>query len=200
MSVGTPGLRQRLRSAAKAEIAEIAIDLFVRKGFEETTVEDITAAAAVSRSSFFRYFPTKESVLDVVDEAGEKVGAALGARPATEAPWVSLRRAFDVRVEEIEQRPERTRAATHLMLTSPTLHASHLRRCAAWGELMIAQLEPRLRAAGEGGDVPMRAAALTMSAMACLDAAGVAWAAAGASRPFGELLDEAMSAVAPLKH
>lgn len=44
-------------------LAEAAFELFVEKGFERTTVDDIVARAGVGRRSFFRYFPSKEDVV-----------------------------------------------------------------------------------------------------------------------------------------
>lgn len=44
-------------------IAEAAFRLFTERGFEQTTVDDITARAGVGRRSFFRYFPSKEDAV-----------------------------------------------------------------------------------------------------------------------------------------
>jgi AcrR family transcriptional regulator len=40
-----------------------AFQLFLERGFEQTTVDDIVALAGVGRRSFFRYFPSKEGVV-----------------------------------------------------------------------------------------------------------------------------------------
>lgn len=56
----TGGLRARRRDATRLEIHETAVELFERNGFDETTVDEIAAAAGVSPRTFFRYFPTKE--------------------------------------------------------------------------------------------------------------------------------------------
>jgi AcrR family transcriptional regulator len=45
------------------ELAAAAQHLFVKKGYEQTSIADITLAVGVSRRSFFRYFPTKADVL-----------------------------------------------------------------------------------------------------------------------------------------
>lgn len=57
----TPRGRPRGTSARALEV--IALDLFARKGFDATTVDEISAEAGVSSRTFFRYFDTKASVL-----------------------------------------------------------------------------------------------------------------------------------------
>lgn len=55
--------RGRPPASSREEIETVAIDLFLRKGFEETTLAEITAGAGVSKTSFFRYFPSKGSII-----------------------------------------------------------------------------------------------------------------------------------------
>lgn len=58
-----PGLRQRRREQTAEKIFLTAMDLFSRKGFAQTTVEEITRGADVGKGTFFNYFPSKEHVL-----------------------------------------------------------------------------------------------------------------------------------------
>jgi len=57
------GRRERRRLETRERLFRAALDLFARRGFLETTVEDITEAADVGKGTFFNYFPTKEHVL-----------------------------------------------------------------------------------------------------------------------------------------
>jgi AcrR family transcriptional regulator len=56
-------LRERKKAQTKVAIQEQALRLFVRRGYDATTIEQIAEAAEVSPSTFFRYFPTKEAVV-----------------------------------------------------------------------------------------------------------------------------------------
>ncbi len=48
---------------SRAELEQVALDLFVRNGFTATTVEDIAVAAGISRRTFFRYYASKNDVV-----------------------------------------------------------------------------------------------------------------------------------------
>jgi AcrR family transcriptional regulator len=88
----TPGtLRERHAARTREAIVRAAVELFDRRGFQETTVDEIAARADIAPRTFFRYFPTKEAVL--FPDADAKCGrilAALAARPADEHPFASL--------------------------------------------------------------------------------------------------------------
>lgn len=76
-----PGLRERKKRKTRQALQAAAIRLMSETGFANTTIEQIADAADVSPRTFFRYFPTKESVVltDLQDEivAGHLANAPL---------------------------------------------------------------------------------------------------------------------------
>ena len=53
------GLRERKKQKTRESIQRTALRLFEKQGYEGTTIEQIAAAAEISPSTFFNYFPTK---------------------------------------------------------------------------------------------------------------------------------------------
>jgi AcrR family transcriptional regulator len=116
-------LRERKRIRMRLAIQAEAIRLFAEKGYENTTVEDIAYAAAISPRTYFRYFPTKEDVV-VWDEYDPVIDDLVAARPADEPA------AFTVRAVMVEAlggiyRRDRAELLTRvrLLTTVPELRA-----------------------------------------------------------------------------
>ena len=93
------GRRDRKKNATRDALRASAHALFAERGFQATTIDDITEAADVSRRTFFRYFDSKDDLLrvDVADLLPVMV-AALRARPLDEAPLTSILAALRVLV------------------------------------------------------------------------------------------------------
>lgn len=86
------GLRERKKLKTRSAIRRAAYRLIDEQGYQATTVERIAAAAEVSPSTVFRYFPTKEDIVlaDAYDAAAA-IESALRERPPGETPLESLR-------------------------------------------------------------------------------------------------------------
>jgi TetR/AcrR family transcriptional regulator, regulator of mycofactocin system len=72
MSIGRPawaetpektGLREHRKQQTRRVLEQVAFDLFTRRGFDGVTIDEIVAAANVSKRTFYRYYDTKEDVL-----------------------------------------------------------------------------------------------------------------------------------------
>ncbi len=82
-----PGLRERKKQRTRQALIDAAAELFDRKGYEQTTLAEIAAAADVAPRTFFSYFASKEALLFADTEA--RLQLALGAidrRTADERP------------------------------------------------------------------------------------------------------------------
>lgn len=65
--------RTRKKRETKAKILKTARDIFVEKGYENASIEDIANEVDISRATFFNYYPNKESLLvGIANEQKEK--------------------------------------------------------------------------------------------------------------------------------
>ena len=86
------GLRERKKARTRASLREHALRLFREQGYQATTVEQIAAAAEVSPSTFFRYFPTKEDLV-LQDDMDIRMMAAFEQQPPGLGPIAAVRAA-----------------------------------------------------------------------------------------------------------
>jgi AcrR family transcriptional regulator len=119
---GTMNLRERKKLATWRAIRSAALRLFDEGGYEATTVEQIAAAANISRATFFNYFASKEAVVfDQDPEERSDWRALMSGRPADEPLWDSLTAILTGFCESLRERMPLQRA---LKAQSPTLAQS----------------------------------------------------------------------------
>jgi AcrR family transcriptional regulator len=85
------GLRARKMQETRQRISVEGIRLIEEQGFNETTVDQIAAAAEVSQRTFFRYFPCKEALFFGGDRNYEDALGRLESPPDGETLGESLR-------------------------------------------------------------------------------------------------------------
>jgi mycofactocin system transcriptional regulator len=116
-----------------AELSHIGLELFIRNGFEATTVDDIAEAAGIGRRTFFRYFPSKN---DLAWGDFDGLVASMHDYLLALPPEVPLREAIRSAVIEFNRFPNVEesyhRARMSLLLTNPTLVGHSTLRFAAW--------------------------------------------------------------------
>lgn len=89
-------LRESKKRETKRRLSDVATELFFARGFDAVTVDEIAAAANVSKVTVFNYFARKEDLfLDREDDVKRLLREALGARPEGQSAITALRRLVD---------------------------------------------------------------------------------------------------------
>lgn len=120
-------LRRLRRSAETRErLFHAALQLFAKKGFAETTVEDITEAADVGKGTFFNYFPSKDHILLAFGEMQlGKLESAVEVARSTKEPMPEFLRTLGVRMtQEPTRNPEIIRALLQAYLSTTPVRAA----------------------------------------------------------------------------
>lgn len=116
------GLRELKKLQTWRSIRAAALRLISERGYEAVSVDDIAAAAQVSRSTFFNYFATKEAaVFDPDPRDAEEWQKLMRARPADEPLWESLQ---EILLGYLRLHGSRMAVQKPLKAASPALAAS----------------------------------------------------------------------------
>jgi AcrR family transcriptional regulator len=185
----TVSLRERKKAATRNELMTVALRLFEAQGFDNTTVEEIAAAAEVAPRTFFRYFPAK---VDVLFADHEQVVAlirdTLATRPPDEPIIDALRRAVVEGVEQVVADPSLflTRSRLAARVAAADARSRHLD---ADYEDVIAAAVAATRHTDPATDVYARVVA--RAAWGANRAAREVWVASDARRDPRQLVNEA---------
>ncbi len=181
----TAGLRERKKADTRRAIQEQALRLFLRRGFDATTVEDVAAAAGVSHMTVFRHFPTKEDLV-MADEYDPLLAELIRSRPADETDVEKVRHALQQGLQSFDAAGRATvLARLRLILGTPALRARLWEQQSATQELIADALTG-------GSTDPERTLGARVAAavsLAAFTTALVAWAESNAAQPLSDLVD-----------
>jgi AcrR family transcriptional regulator len=131
-----PNAEGRLRAAA--------MELFVERGYERTTVADIAEHAGVTSRTFFRYFADKREVLFArSDEFERPLVEALEAAPPDASPMAAVALALDAAAAMIGGDREHSRARQAVLASSAELRERELIKMASLASALAAALRRR---------------------------------------------------------
>jgi AcrR family transcriptional regulator len=134
-------LREQKKQQTRVVLERVALDLFKAHGYDNTTVEQIAAAAEVSVRTFYRYFAAKDDVLfarwtPVVEQARE----AIRQRDRTLAPFASMAEAMASAGAIFEEERDVLLELVALARANPPLHVRQLQEREHWVRVIIEEL------------------------------------------------------------
>lgn len=135
----------RARSTTADQLSRIGLEMFIRDGFDNVTVEDIAAAAGIGRRTFFRYFSSKNDLpWGDFDSLLNHMRSRLDEVPDGMPLFEALREAVIDFNRFPEQEMPLLRQRMKCLLTTPTLVAHSALRYQAWREVIASFTAERL--------------------------------------------------------
>ncbi|MFI1522042.1 TetR family transcriptional regulator [Kitasatospora cineracea] len=182
-------LRERKKLKTRQALRREALRLFAEQGWEATTVDQIAAAAEVSPSTFFRYFPVKEDLL-LTDEYDPLMAGAIRARPADEPFLTSAREVLVGLVRRMLAEHERAELYERMRLAAsvPSVRVRMLEGSGQPRGTLLDLLTER--AAPDASPLELRVTAAAISA--ALTETSLYWAEHEGRDDLADLLDQAL--------
>lgn len=185
--------RDVARAAIRDRVRHVATALFVDRGFESVTVEQISAEAGISTRSFHRYFATKEDVaLGDVERAKEIFCQTITDSLPNQGPWKALELGLHAVLADYESAGAQDKRGMQLILNTPSLRARNVDKHLSWEDAVA----PLLARAMDGDDNLVKSRALVRAALGAFDVALSQWSVSSEQQSMSELLRQALGAIA----
>ena len=163
------GLRERKKIKTRQAIRRAAFRLIDKNGYAATTVEQIADAAEVSPSTFFRYFPSKESLL-LADDLDPLILAAFEAQPPDLSLIQAFRRSYEAVMAHLpSDQLEFENTRQRLMFSIPELKAAMYDEYYRTVNVMAEAISRRIGRPASDFEVRVFVGALTGAMMAAYD-------------------------------
>jgi AcrR family transcriptional regulator len=153
------GLRERKKRETREALTRAALELFVERGYDETTLAEIAAEAGVSTRTIFAYFPSKEHILfSTLQAMRDALAAALADRPAGTDALTALREFI---LSSAHEKSELDHRLGQVIAADPTLSSHKRARIAELQEVLAAAIADDLGVGPDDLRPQVAAASLT---------------------------------------
>lgn len=141
------GKRGRPRVSSQAQVETTALELFLERGYAETSIADIVAAAGISKTTFFRYYPSKGALVWSAFERGTRQLREVLEQAGDEAPVMEVIRLGVIETVDAQIDDEGIWSTRFRILEeSDELQAEWARRGFAWAEVLATFVASRVGA------------------------------------------------------
>jgi len=175
----------------RQRIQDIALELFTARGYDNVTVDEIATAAGVSHMTFFRNFPTKESVV-ASDPYDPLIAAQVAEQPSDLSAIERVRRGLMVVTESIDDyMSATTRTRIDIGIGNPKLRAVMWENTHETEDAIVAAL------VGTGTE-PFAARIAAGACLGAIMAALLEWARADGGEKLGDQIRRALEQLGPV--
>ncbi|MCX4735839.1 TetR family transcriptional regulator [Streptomyces sp. NBC_01363] len=188
----TDARRPAKKAPMREVLAEAAFQLFLERGFEQTTVDDIVARAGVGRRSFFRYFPSKEDAVFPDHERCLADMTAFLAEAGDAEPVDAVSDAARLVLRMYAANPEFSVQRYRLTREVPGLRTYELSVVRRYEQTLAGYLRGRY---GESDDGALRAEVIAASVVAAHNNGLRTWLRSGGKGDAGAAVDHALGMV-----
>jgi AcrR family transcriptional regulator len=170
-------------------VQSVALGLFLRSGYERTTVEEIADAAEVSPSSVYRYFGTKEGIVlydEYVVPWQEAMTTELAEYPPVTAARLAMRSVFNSYFSRGDEVPQEL---LDLVFSEPALQMALTQQF----EVLVNDISGTLAEATGRAETELELRVVARTIIAAMWEAGLYWHNDGYREDLGDLLDRALA-------
>jgi AcrR family transcriptional regulator len=166
--------RELQRSAVRSAITDAATALFLERGYDATTMDDIAAAVGISVRTLFRYISTKEeTLLGPMTETGAVLAERIRTADARLSGREALVGAVTWFAKELDAEGDLGKARSRLLVETPQLRGGLSDKRRVWLDEMAPAVQQRLSTTKYAA---ITARALVAGMLAALDVVAEHWA------------------------
>ncbi|OBF25224.1 TetR family transcriptional regulator [Mycobacterium sp. ACS4331] len=128
---------------AKGRLEQAALDLYLERGFDQTTVAEIAERAGLTERTFFRHFADKREVLFRGTELADAIAAALDEVPESVPPLDAVANALEAIADFFDSRRAYSAVRQKVIAANPALRERELIKLAAMADTLADALRRR---------------------------------------------------------
>src|SRR5271156_1713626 len=171
------GLREKNKMATRSELSRFGIELFLKKGVANTTIDEIVKPLGIAKRTFFRYFDVKEDLVFAwYEDLTNDLVSELKQRPQREKPFEAVCKTLSSLLKMYDDNPKWAVSMMRLSMETPSLIGKSFEKRVLWEKAFAAALIER---EGKKKMNPLKAQIIAGAAMTAFNAAVGEWFAGG---------------------
>jgi AcrR family transcriptional regulator len=192
MTVGKiVSLREQNKMATRRELSRFGVELFLKQGFANTTIDQIVGPLGIAKRTFFRYFNAKEDLVFAwYEERTTDLVNELSSRPKQEKPFKAVYETLSSMLKLYDANPDWALAMMRLSHETPSLIGREFEKRMIWEQALIDALIER---EGKKAMHPLKARIVVGTAMTAFTAALYEWYAAAGKAKLRPIVEKAFS-------